>query len=310
MAAGVTTATAVGFAQSYAGLYGWALEHKLAGWKAESFPLLVDVFILVGELGLFLLALDGFRLQARKVLSWTDLLIPAAVASAGWGVSLVFNIGHVENASRGDQFTAGIPPITAMIGLFVLFRTIHRYMAASDQKANQTGTELDIMAPVFVPASEVPAQSPVPALAQPVVPAVTTPAPSPIPAVQPPVPALAQLQPLVPAPSTEAVPAPVPTAVPADVPAQDPGTNQVPERANGTPAGTWPVHHAEWNAGVREYLKSIKGGNPLGQRPLAERMGMRNRVLASKVIQYVKTNHEEAERIYGVDHDSASASTT
>lgn len=38
MAAAVLTATAGGFAQSYAGLYHWALEHGLRGWKAESFP--------------------------------------------------------------------------------------------------------------------------------------------------------------------------------------------------------------------------------------------------------------------------------
>src|ERR1700737_2358855 len=60
MATAVLTATAGGFAQSYAGLYNWAKEHGLAGWKADSFPLLVDLFIIVGELGLFLLALDAF----------------------------------------------------------------------------------------------------------------------------------------------------------------------------------------------------------------------------------------------------------
>ncbi|MFC6937758.1 hypothetical protein ACFQHO_50820 [Actinomadura yumaensis] len=38
MATAVLTATAGGFAQSYAGLYHWALEHGLHGWKAESFP--------------------------------------------------------------------------------------------------------------------------------------------------------------------------------------------------------------------------------------------------------------------------------
>src|SRR5690606_10786291 len=99
MAAAVLTATASGFAQSYAGLYHWALDHGLSGWKAQSFPLLVDLFIIVGELGLFLLAIDAFVLQRRALLSWLDFCLPLTIALAGWTASLIFNVGHVGNKS-------------------------------------------------------------------------------------------------------------------------------------------------------------------------------------------------------------------
>lgn len=124
MAIGVLAATAVGFAQSWAGLYGWAIEHDLTGWKAASFPAMVDVFIGVGELGLFALALEGHRLS-RSALSWADLVLPGSIATAGWSVSLAFNVGHVDH-ELSDQLTAAVPPIASMLGLLVLLRTLHR----------------------------------------------------------------------------------------------------------------------------------------------------------------------------------------
>jgi uncharacterized protein DUF2637 len=128
MATAVLTATAGGFAQSYAGLYHWALEHGLKGWKAESFPLLVDLFIIVGELGLFLLAIDAYVIRRRQLLSWLDFCLPLTIALAGWTTSLLFNIGHVGSKEFSYQATAAVPPIVAMLGLFVLLRTLHRYV--------------------------------------------------------------------------------------------------------------------------------------------------------------------------------------
>ncbi len=40
-------------AHSYAGLYGWALHHRLSGWQALTWPAEVDVFLVVGELALY-----------------------------------------------------------------------------------------------------------------------------------------------------------------------------------------------------------------------------------------------------------------
>ncbi|MCP2336123.1 DUF2637 domain-containing protein [Actinomadura rupiterrae] len=129
MAVVVLVATGDGFAQSYAGLYRWAVEHHLAGWKAESFPLLVDLFVAVGELGLFALALEGVRLKGDR-LAWADVALPLGIASAGWGVSLVFNVGAVRDAFS-DQATAAVPPVASMLGLLVLLRTLHRLVTRS-----------------------------------------------------------------------------------------------------------------------------------------------------------------------------------
>lgn len=128
MGLGVMVATADGFAQSYSGLLGWAQEHGLRGWKADSFPLLIDTFVFVGELGLFLLALDGHRLR-RSLLSWLDLLVPALVAASGWGASLVFNVGRVQVHDFATEATAAVPPLASTVGLVVLLRTLHRYVA-------------------------------------------------------------------------------------------------------------------------------------------------------------------------------------
>ncbi|WP_169809242.1 DUF2637 domain-containing protein [Actinomadura chibensis] len=141
MAAAVLTATAGGFAQSYAGLYHWAMEHGLRGWKAESFPLLVDLFIIVGELGLFLLAIDAFVLRRRALLSWLDFFLPLTIALAGWTASLVFNVGHVGNKTFSYQATAAVPPIVSMLGLFVLLRTLHRYVARDDEEEQRKPAE-------------------------------------------------------------------------------------------------------------------------------------------------------------------------
>lgn len=136
MAIAVLIATADGFAQSWVGLYQWALAHGLTGWRAKSFPAMVDVFILVGELGLFALALEGFKLT-KTGLAWFDLAVPAGIAAAGWGVSLAFNVGHVDHR-LSDQLTAAVPPIASMLGLLVLLRTLHRLVGQITDGAEPT----------------------------------------------------------------------------------------------------------------------------------------------------------------------------
>ncbi|MFG2002277.1 DUF2637 domain-containing protein [Spirillospora sp. NPDC048911] len=159
MAVAVLVATGDGFAQSYAGLYRWAIEHDLTGWKAESFPLLVDLFIAVGELGLFALALEGHRLR-KSGLSWADVALPFGIASAGWGVSLVFNVGAVGH-DFADQATAAVPPVASMLGLLVLLRTLHRLVTT--EAPPETATEPETLSPVRWPLPELESadQSPV-----------------------------------------------------------------------------------------------------------------------------------------------------
>lgn len=147
MATAVLTATAGGFAQSYAGLYNWAKEHGLTGWKADSFPLLVDLFIIVGELGLFLLALDAFVFNRKRLLTWLDFFLPLFIALAGWTASLIFNVGHVVNRQFSYQATAAVPPIVSMLGLFVLLRTMHRYVSSQDTEVEERDEQRAIAAP-------------------------------------------------------------------------------------------------------------------------------------------------------------------
>ncbi len=137
MAVAVVGVTLDGFAQSWAGLYGWAIEHGLNEWKALSFPLLVDAFILIGELGLFVLALEGHRVTKDKKLSWVDLAVPGGVAVVGWSVSLAFNVGHVDG-DLSDQVTAAVPPVASMVGLFVLLRTLHRLIGRTSPNTDQS----------------------------------------------------------------------------------------------------------------------------------------------------------------------------
>ena len=141
MAVAVLIATADGFAQSWVGLYQWAHAHGLTDWKAKSFPLMVDVFILVGELGMFALALEGHKLT-RRAMSWLDLAIPAVIAAAGWCVSLAFNVGRADH-ELSDQLTAAVPPIASMLGLLVLLRTLHRLVGRPSQTAADTSSDAD-----------------------------------------------------------------------------------------------------------------------------------------------------------------------
>lgn len=279
MIAIVAVATADGFAQSYSGLYDWAGNHKLDGWKADTFPLLVDLFILVGELGMFLLALDGYRLRHRSLLSWTDLLFPAAVAATGWGVSLWFNVNHIENANTEDKVTAGVPPVAAMIGLFIMLRTVHRYMAQLEDKIDTPEVVAEVM-----PESLSPSGYGIPSLEDQSRKALSGPEPV---AVRPewqPSGAIAGVPEREPEPRSE--PTPYPETLPGSEPERRPEPDPVPEPR--TPYGKGP-DHPKWDEGVKLYRESVESpGKAMSQRDLAEALGMRNRTLAANIIKHVK----------------------
>lgn len=163
----VLIATGDGFAQSYAGLYHWATQHSLHGWKAQAFPLMVDLFILVGELGLFALALEGHKLT-RRGLSWIDLGLPFGIAAAGWTVSLLFNIGAVDGLAV--KATHAVPPIASMLGLLVLLRTLHRLVgrtpsrtaAPMGQRIPQAAWDRTLVARMRPPSPRTPARAALP----------------------------------------------------------------------------------------------------------------------------------------------------
>jgi hypothetical protein len=103
-------------AHSYAGLYDWAVHHRLGGWQAMSWPAEIDVFLAVGELALYVAYLDGWPTRQRM---W-----PWATALTGLTVSVAGNIGHIQ-AGPGhpvilaDRLTAATSPLAAFAGLSV-----------------------------------------------------------------------------------------------------------------------------------------------------------------------------------------------
>jgi hypothetical protein len=109
-------ASANALAHSYAGLYDWAVHHRLAGWQAKSWPAEIDVFLAVGELALYVAYLDGWPARQR-IWPWTTAL-------TGLGVSIAGNVGHIQ-AQPGhpvilaDRLTAAASPVAAFAGLSV-----------------------------------------------------------------------------------------------------------------------------------------------------------------------------------------------
>jgi len=101
---------------SYAGLYVWAVHHRLSGWQAKSWPAEIDVFLAIGELALYVAYLDCWPARQR-IWPWTTALVGLAVSIAG-------NIGHIQ-AQPGhpvilaDRLTAATSPVAAFAGLTI-----------------------------------------------------------------------------------------------------------------------------------------------------------------------------------------------
>ena len=138
-------ASANALAHSYAGLYDWAVHHRLGGWQAKSWPAEIDVFLAVGELALYIAYLDGWPARQR-IWPWATALIGLAVSVAG-------NIGHIQ-AEPGqpvilaDRLTAATSPIAAFAGLSVglLVVKMTRQSANSRPRGSGTSTTL-VLAP-------------------------------------------------------------------------------------------------------------------------------------------------------------------
>jgi len=275
----VIIVTVVGFAHSYAGLFDWGAAHKLTGWKRDSFPLLVDLFILIGELGLFLVALDGEKVR-KDIASWMDIIIPGSVIVAGWGASLWFNVNHMDGATTDDKVTFAIPPIAAMVGLVILLRNVHRYTSRLAAPAGeQSGTVPTFHAeradvpeiPEPVPAPEPVAPADVPELeAAPEfvpdgLPAGAAVEPAAEPVAQRPVPAAEPVAPWTGNPAPVVVPEPVPA----------------PSAAQS--------RNPKWELGIEFCMETYRVTGKLpSQRDVAAKLGQRNRQLPANIIAHVK----------------------
>jgi hypothetical protein len=158
-------ASADALAHSYAGMYGWAVHHRLGGWQAWSWPAEIDVFLVAGELALYVAYLDAWPRRQRV---W-----PWVTAVTGLSVSVAGNIGHVQAISGApvtlaDRFTAAASPVAAfaglMIGLLVLKMSYQAKGQATVPALPAAGPELGL-APSSMPpdtqTGELPAALPV-----------------------------------------------------------------------------------------------------------------------------------------------------
>lgn len=107
----VTAASAASFAESYRALLDWAAEHGLPPFWAAIFPLMIDSFILVGELALFIAMARVWSLK-RRLTAW-------AVTVTGLLVSVAGNVGHVQGDLLSVRLTAAVPPVAAFASLLV-----------------------------------------------------------------------------------------------------------------------------------------------------------------------------------------------
>ena len=129
-------------AHSYAGLYDWAIHHRLSGWQAMSWPAEIDVFLAVGELALYVAYLDGWPTRQR-VWPWATALLGLAVSVAG-------NVGHIAAAPGrpvilADRLTAATSPLAAFAGL-----AIGLLVLKMTRRQASTGVPAGVSRPVLV----------------------------------------------------------------------------------------------------------------------------------------------------------------
>jgi hypothetical protein len=117
----VTASTLVAFGESYRALYLWAARHGVPGGWALVWPAMVDVFIAVGELALFVALTDRWP--------WRSRVFPWAVTLAGLTVSVAANVGHVASSALTWRATAAVPPLAAAAALAVGLGVLKRVVA-------------------------------------------------------------------------------------------------------------------------------------------------------------------------------------
>jgi hypothetical protein len=141
-------ASANALAHSYAGLYDWAVHHRLGGWQAKSWPAEIDVFLAVGELALYIAYLDGWPARQR-IWPWATALIGLAVSVAG-------NIGHIQ-AGPGqpvilaDRLTAATSPIAAFAGLSVGLLVVKMTRQGANSHLRGSGTSSALVLALHAP---------------------------------------------------------------------------------------------------------------------------------------------------------------
>lgn len=107
--------------ESYADLVDFALRHGFAGWRARGAPAMVDVFIIIGELWLFIC-------YARRR-PWQDHLKGWISLSVGLALSASGNIWHVAHADIPTRISFAVPPAAATMALYIGLQAVKMYTA-------------------------------------------------------------------------------------------------------------------------------------------------------------------------------------
>ncbi len=114
----VAAASLTSFAESYRGLLLWAAHHGLpAPWDWIA-PIMIDSFMAVGELALFVALVDRWPTTARFP-AWGAVI-------AGLLFSVAGNIGHVVSPAFSTRATAAVPPLAAAASLAIALGVLKR----------------------------------------------------------------------------------------------------------------------------------------------------------------------------------------
>lgn len=107
--------------ESYADLVDFALAHGFTGWRARGAPAMVDVFIVIGELWLFICYARRLPWQA-KVKGWLSMSVGLALSASG-------NIWHVRVADIPTRISFAVPPAAATMALYIGLQAVKMYTA-------------------------------------------------------------------------------------------------------------------------------------------------------------------------------------
>lgn len=120
----VSLAMVVSFVESYHGLYLWAVRHKVVGIFAFSWPVMVDAFLLSGEIVLLTAAIGAWSKRTR-LLGWSMSL-------GGLTASVLANAGQVgAHASVTDHITGAVPPLAAFASMVAALSLIKQTVASA-----------------------------------------------------------------------------------------------------------------------------------------------------------------------------------
>jgi hypothetical protein len=123
----VATADGAAFSESYRGLFEWAQHHGFSGFWAAAFPLQVDVFIVAGELVLFIAMTDRWSRRDRAG-AW-------GVALLGLAVSIAGNVGHITAHDLQSRGSAAVPPVAAFGALWLGLGVLKRILRSRQETA-------------------------------------------------------------------------------------------------------------------------------------------------------------------------------